>query len=106
MIRRSGTGSPADQAPVTPTPTHRQVTPARQALCRGRRSGFTRRDDLVGGPPGEFRHVIEPGGERSGTRRCRAYLDDEVADLGFGHHRLDDIPAGPALARVETEDLS
>ena len=36
----------------------------------------------------------------------RADLDDEVADLGLRHHRLYGVPAGPAFARVEAEDLA
>src|SRR5690606_25249308 len=67
---------------------------------------------LVGGQhlirqsAGQLCQVIEGGGERADTRRRRSQLDDQIVHLGRGDLRLHDVPAGPALATVEAEDLS
>src|SRR5208283_732643 len=64
-----------------------------------------RRDDLVRRAAGEFSHVVELEGERADTGGGRTHLDDEVADLRFSHLRAHRVPARPALAGVEAEDL-
>src|SRR5258708_19403711 len=68
--------------------------------------GAFRRYDLLGRLAGEFRHVVELEGEAADARSRGAHLDDEIADLGFRHHGADHVPALPALAGVETENLT
>src|ERR1700694_1771284 len=65
-----------------------------------------RGDDLIGGPAGDLGHAVELPGETAGTRRRRSQLHDQFADLGFRHHGADAIPAGPALAGIEDENLT
>src|SRR5215831_20289319 len=65
-----------------------------------------RGDDLVGGTAGDLGHVVELAGKTPGAGGRRAQLDDQLADLGFRHHRADAIPTRPAFAGVEGEDLS
>ena len=64
---------------------HRQVTLAGAAVLGAACAALLRRDDLVGGAAGQFRHVVELEGERADAGGRRAHLDDEVADLGFRH---------------------
>src|SRR5271166_2329594 len=64
-----------------------------------------RRDDLLRGLAGEFGHVVELEGEGANAGGGRTYLDDEVADLGLRHQRAHRVPAGPAFAGVEAENL-
>ena len=50
--------------------------------------------------------MIELAGERAEARRVGPQLQDEIAELGCRHQRLDIIPAGPALMLGIPEDLS
>ena len=68
--------------------------------------GAFRGDDLVGRLAGQFRHVVELVGEAADPGGGRSHLDDEVADLRFRHHGAHHVPAFPALAGVEAEDLA
>src|SRR3712207_6911781 len=70
------------------------------------RSRLPRRHDLVGLPAGQLGEVIEarPEGADAGGRR--AQLDDEVGHLRLRDEGLHDVPAVPALAAVEAEDLA
>src|SRR6266545_2650482 len=60
-------------------------------LLRGAPCG----DDLIGGFPCQFSHMVEPEGEGAGAGSGRAHLDDEVADLGFRHLGAHHVPAVP-----------
>src|SRR5438045_826432 len=88
-----------------------------KVTLRWRGSDFFPADATLGGSaPGrhdlirllacQLGHVVELGGERADARRRRANLDNEIADLGVRHHRLDHIPPRPTFARVEAEDLA
>ena len=68
--------------------------------------GAARGDDLVGGAADQFRHVIESEGEGARARGRRADFDDQVANFGFRHFGPHHVPAVPALARVEAEDMA
>src|SRR5579871_6372680 len=71
-------------------------------LLRGAAGG----DDLVGSAAGQLGHVVELEGEGAGAGGRRADFNNQVADLGFGHFGAHHVPAVPALARVEAEDLA
>ena len=59
----------------------------------------------VGGAPDEFGHVIELERKAADAGGRRAHLDNQVADLGFRHLHAHHVPAVPARAGVEAEDL-
>ena len=63
-------------------------------------------DRAVGQPPGQFRQMVEAGGEEAQSQRQRPKLDDQVVDLRLRHQRLDLIPAIPARPSVEAQDLA
>ena len=65
-----------------------------------------RRDDLIGGAAGQFGHVVEFEVKGAGARGGGTNFHDQVADLGFRHHRPHCVPAFPAFARIEAEDLA
>src|SRR5215467_7016436 len=67
--------------------------------------GAARGDNLVGSATGEFGHMIELEREGAGARGCRADFDDQVADLGLRHFSADYVPAIPAFARIEAQNL-
>src|SRR5260370_18686182 len=78
-----------------------RLAPARRSL-----RGAARRDDLVRRLSGELRHVIELEREAADAGGGGSDLDDEIADLGFRHHRPHHLPAAPAFARVQAEALA
>src|SRR5215470_7705295 len=62
--------------------------------------------DLLGRLAGEFCHVVKLECEAADASRSGAHLDDEIADLALRHHGADHVPAFPALAGIETENLT
>ena len=82
------------------------VCSCRSAPSRSRRRRLARRHDLIGGAADEFGHVIELEGEAADAGGGRAHLHDQVADLRFRHLHAHHVPAVPALAGVEAEDLA
>src|SRR3979490_840810 len=67
------------------------------------RRDAVRGDDLIGGTAADLGPAVELPGETAGTGRCRAQLDDQLADLGLRHHGADAVPSRPALAGIEAE---
>src|SRR6516164_9553557 len=91
------------------------IGPATSGRTRWRRSGMTRKkslrgaargDDLVRSAAGQFGHVIKFERESAGAGGGRADFHDQVADLGFRHFGADHVPAVPAFACIEAQDLS
>src|SRR3954462_628953 len=82
--------------------THPTALRAGKASLR-RPSG---RHDLVRGFPRELGHVVELERVAADTRRSGAHLYDEVANLRFRHQRANHVPAVPAVAGVEAEELA
>src|SRR5476651_1250707 len=77
-----------------------RVQPLRRRWC------LTCCDNLVCGLAREFGHVIEFEREGADAGGRRADLDDEVADFRFWHLGAHRVPALPALAGVEAENLA
>ena len=50
--------------------------------------------------------MIELEREGAGARRRRADFDNEVADLGLRHFRPHHVPALPAVAGIEAQNLA
>src|SRR3954453_9992920 len=77
-------------------PTHQSLL--RRVPVRG--------DDLLRGPARHLGHAVELPGKAAGPGGGRAQLYDQFADLGFRHHGANAVPARPALAGVEAENLA
>ena len=54
----------------------------------------------------QFGVVAELGRERADTSSRRAQLDDEIVHFRRRQPSFNDVPAGPAFARVEAGDLA
>src|SRR6476661_1027193 len=83
----------------------RSANAASARWLRGRR-GLARRYDLIRGSAHEFGHMVELEREAADAGGRRAHLHDEIADFRFRHLHAHHVPAVPALARVEAEDLA
>src|SRR4029079_16211361 len=63
-------------------------------------------DDLVCRAASQLRHMVGFEDKRCEARRGRADLDDQVTDLRLRHLRAHRIPAVPAVACIEAQDLA
>src|SRR5262245_23311070 len=86
--------------------TRESRCPDSSSAVRLRRGRLARCDDLIGGAAHQFGHVVELEGKAADAGGGRAHLDNQIADLRFRHLHAHYVPAVPALARVETEDLT
>src|SRR5262245_4725648 len=91
-----------------PTPvTSRTQSPASDGPGPSSSSlGLARRHDLFRQAAGQLRQTVMAVGEGADPGSRRTQLDNEIADLGLGHVGLDRVPAGPAFAGIESEELA
>src|SRR5271163_736420 len=62
--------------------------------------------DLIRGSAGEFGHVVELESKSSGAGSRGTNLDNQIADLCLRHLGAHNVPAFPAFAGIEAEDLA